>query len=207
MSRLGLFAPPILLASLLPLAGCGGGGGGGGGALLPPPDPVVVDLPAVPELEGYVAGVAVLQGTPLLVVGDNSADETFTTFFAFDLTGVGAVTAATLHLEPSTVVGDPYALGDFTLDHVDAGASLDSGDVAGGTLSAAFLTFTSADPWDFDVTEQVRADVAAGRTTSTFRVRFPTATDGNGQNDLARIVSSDHPTVELHPRLTATFTP
>ncbi|MFO0934174.1 MAG: hypothetical protein U1E39_15925 [Planctomycetota bacterium] len=205
-TRLAPRTAPVLLLALA-LAGCGGAGGSGGGAPLAPPVPVVVEAPAVPAIEGYVVGGSVRQDASNLSIGDNDLGETLVGFVAFDLTGLGAVTDAILHLEAGNSVGDPFALGDFVLDHVDAGAALDAGDVAGGTLAAAILTFPSAPSWDLDVAEWVRADLLAGRTTSTFRIRLEAATDGDAANDFARIVSSHHVLDALHPRLTVTHVP
>ncbi|MBL9085817.1 MAG: DNRLRE domain-containing protein [Planctomycetia bacterium] len=202
--------PPRSLPLLrlgLSLAGCGGGGGAPPPAPLPPPIPVVVDVPAVPEIEGYVIGNSVVQGAIHVVVGDNAVGQTFVAFLAFDLTGIGAVTDAVLHFEPGTGSGDPYAFGDVSLDHVDAGAALDLADVAGGTLTADALTFADAPLWDLDVTALVAADVLAGRDTVTFRLRLPLATDGDAENDYARFFSSDHANVAARPRLTVTHTP
>ena len=196
-------APVLLLA--FALAGCGGGGGGG--APLAPPVPVVVEAPAVPEIEGYLVGGSVVQGAVNLSIGDNALDDTLVAFVAFDLTGLGAVTEAILHLEAGNSIGDPFALGDFVLDHVDAGAALDAADADGGTLEAAIVTFPSGPSWELDVGAWVRADQLAGRTTSTFRIRLETATDGDAANDFARISSSDHASDAVHPRLTVTYVP
>lgn len=196
-----------LLALAATLAGCGGGHGGTPAPLVPPPDPVVVDAPAVPELEGYLVGGSVVQGASNLSVGDNDLGDTLVAFVAFDLTGLGAVTDAILHLEAGNSVGDPFALGDFVVDHVDAGAALDAADAAGGTLAADILTFPSAPSWDLDVAEWVRADLLAGRTTTTFRIRLASPTDGGADNDFARIASSGHVVDAIHPRLTVTHTP
>lgn len=205
-TRLAPRTAPVLLLAFA-LAGCGGAGAGGGGAPLAPPVPVVVDVPAVPELEGYLVDGGVVSDASNLSVGDNSLDETLVTFVAFDLTGLGVVTDAILHLEAGNSVGDPFALGDFVLDHVDAGASLDAGDAAGGTLEAAILTFPSAPAFDLDVGAWVRADQLAGRTTSTFRLRLETTTDHDGANDLARVASSNHALEAIRPRLTVTHVP
>ena len=200
---------PLLLLGLS-LAGCGGGGGGPAAPLPPPPppaEPVVVEVPAVPELEGTILGASVVQGASNVSVGDNAFDETVVAFLAFDLTGLGDVTDAVLHLEAGNSVGDPFALGDFVLDHVDAGATLDATDAAGGTLTPDILTFPSAPSWDLDVAAWVQADLLAGRTTSTFRVRLASPTDDDAANDFARIVASPHALEGARPRLTVTHVP
>ena len=163
--------------------------------------------PADEEFEGYLVGGSAVQGAVNLSIGDNALDDTLVAFVAFDLTGLGAVTEAILHLEAGNSIGDPFALGDFVLDHVDAGAALDAADADGGTLEAAIVTFPSGPSWELDVGAWVRADQLAGRTTSTFRIRLETATDGDAANDFARISSSDHASDAVHPRLTVTYVP
>jgi hypothetical protein len=86
----------------------------------------------------------------------------------------------------AAVTGLPYALGNVLVDHVDIGAALDATDYAAvallanvGTLSTdAVLTVKF-----LDVKAEVLADIAAARTTSDFRLRFPATTDGDGLID------------------------
>lgn len=202
-SVVGLSALSFLLTTA-----CGGAGGGGGGGPLVPAEPVVVEVPALPDAEGYVIDdVSLHTGVANLAIGDNALDETSVAVLSFDLAGLGPVSAAELTLWQGTILGDPYALGDLVLDHVDLGAGLDASDASAVALTSAALTLAPDTMWVLDVTDLVAADVAAGRTRSSFRLRFDTPTDGAADNDFLRIVSSSSALTDAHPSLVVTHTP
>jgi len=90
------------------------------------------------------------------------------------------------------------------MDHVDGGGVLDVTDGVDGTLTPEIHTLADQPSWTVDVTAQVEADLAAGRTTSTFRVRFSVDTNNNGQEDGYRIGSSKNPFRATHPVLVIT---
>ena len=198
MSAFRLHGIPVLFLLLL-TAACGGSSGSGS-----PTSLVALQAPVHQDGEGYVtAGFGANGGAPLTAVGDNSLDQSFAGIFCFDLTGIGTVDSAVLRLHFAYEVGDPWSLGELRLDHIDGGGMLDLSDYDGGTLTADVFTLAKQDEYVLDVTDLVAADVAAGRSYSTFRLRFEVPTNSDAMSDFARFGSSqaadpaDWPTLEV----------
>jgi hypothetical protein len=171
------------------LIGCGDGGTLGGG----PGGGVVVDtLFGIADLSGIVQSDGSSSATSNPFVGDvDATDSNRTTrgLLSFDLTTIPPgrnVVTAFLRVYQSQVVGAPYGdLGNIVLDHVIYGNALDSVDFVDGTIDSEFATLSSSDSLGIkraNIFKQVKADLAAGRTESQFRLGF-SLKDGN-DNDL-----------------------
>lgn len=169
----------------------------------PAPMPVEVFAPVVPDAEGYIfAGTDVFNAETSNRVGDWTLDAPSVAVFTFDLTGIGAVEQATLTLVQLGQAGTPFDdLGPLHLDHIDGGMTLDVGDQVDPPLVAGFVELVDQDTSHVDVTDLVAADLAAGRTTSSFRLRFEVDTDGNGDNDFVSFGTTKHVNPAFHPSL------
>lgn len=167
----------LSLALLVPLqaGGCGGGGGSGGKKTLV--------LPAVFDRTGSVTNAGIVYpaaGYNGHNVGDLDDNTVMRGFVAIQLAGVPAgaqVESASLRLvSNATWYGNPFGeLGPLTLDHVDVGAGLSVGDFAGGTLTVAYAViplFAAGQTVTIEVGDALRADLAAARPTSTYRIQF-----------------------------------
>jgi hypothetical protein len=176
-----------LCALLAPAAGCGDSLG---------PEQTIT-VASTPSLDGFVRsdGIAGTNGGgPAVGDLDNAApDVRVREFWGFDLSGVPAnseITGATLKLYQLLVLGEPYAtLGNAVVDHVDYGTTLEAGDYDRAALASGFaIAATGPDTasHEVDATSQVRADWAAGRTRTEFRLRFSIQDgDNDGINDIA----------------------
>lgn len=117
-------------------------------------------------------------------------------YVSFDLSSLpsgATITSATLRMYQTEVVGTPYSGNSLIIDHVDYGDSLGSEDYALSPLESAFGTLTSNPnvEWkDLSVTNQVKNDVANGRTRSQFRLRFQV--EMTGADAWARFESGDN---------------
>jgi hypothetical protein len=167
-------------------------GGCGAGEAIFGPETFTLNAPAT--LDGYVVasgGVLENSTTNAIAVGDNGS-EGRRGFVRFTLAGLPAgadIQSSELRLAQAAVSGVPYgSLGDVRMDHVDIGVALDAGDYAAVALDfdIGAMSLTAAlDVKVLDVTAKVIEDVAAARTTSDFRLRFPIADDGDAIEDSA----------------------
>ncbi|MDF1702670.1 MAG: hypothetical protein P1V36_16090 [Planctomycetota bacterium] len=198
-----LLVLPLLAAALA--AGCGSSSGGGTGASLPP---IGMRAPVIAGAEGTVEdGGGVFVVNPQLHVGDSAANQRLVGVVAFDLTGVTQVLQAELTLHRTANIGNALDLQPLNLDHIDGGGVLDAADLTGAALTASVHVLTDQVSWTLDVTPQVAADLAAGRSESTFRLRLDGATDADGALDHYRIGSSKHVNMDVHPVLELTIPP
>jgi hypothetical protein len=106
-------------------------------------------------------------------------------FVSFDLSGIPAgstITEATLRLYQYDTNGSPYGVGgSLKVDHLNYGDALDNTDYGMAALLSSFTTLTSNTviEWkDADVTDQVKDDVANGRSRSQYRIHFTTENKG-----------------------------
>ncbi len=195
---------PLLMLALTLAAACGSSGGGGGTAASLPP--LELRAPVIAGAEGTVEdGGGVFVVNPQLHIGDSAADNRSVGIVAFDLTGITDVLQATLILRRTAIIGTPLVFQPLSLDHIDGGGVLDATDLTGPALAAAIHVLPDQLEWSLDVTPQVAADLAAGRSESTFRLRFDGDTDGDGAVDHYRIASSKHVTTAHHPTLELTI--
>ena len=143
------------------------------------------------QLDVFGLGSIEQPGNPLLV-GDTTDYVDFRSIVSFDISSVsGTVTSATLRLYQRGIEGTPYVdLGALSVDHVNVG-NIEAGadDYSGNTLTGNFSSNTSdAVGWlEFAVPDEVTADIAAGRTTSQFRLSFGTTTDNDAEDDIINI--------------------
>lgn len=177
------------------LAGCllTGGCGSGGNATPAPPTTTKV-LSGIAALDGLARSDGFASGaTSGIVVGDfdpNPAGVAIRGLVTFDLSGLPAgatVDSATLLVFQYDVFGTPYVShGVVVVDHVDAGAALDAGDFAGGTLTSDLGTLSTDAVLEYKALEvggAVAADRAAARTTVQFRLRFSLVEANDDGND------------------------
>ena len=166
------------------LAACGGGGGGNPDANQKP-----VENATLPADADRTSGIVAVNGVPGNVLPDVTIGKVAVTEvrgivvfpWGTDLPAGSEIVSATLTAVTAGVVGNPtVALGALSIDHVDPGATTELVDFGGGTLTAAFAHLLDANQpvtiatlLTEDVTTQVRADGAAGRTASAFRLAFP----------------------------------
>lgn len=162
-----------------------------------------------------------------ILVGDSIGNEWLTGYVRFDVGAVLAaippgatITNATLTVTKLASIGLPFTtLGTDHRIHVDhasfaspaAVAPADWLSLAPGGLDAALLVGGTDAPglqeFSGDVTAAFKADVAAGRARSDFKLRFETATNGNGAADAASFNDSEGSGGPLNrPVLTVTFT-
>lgn len=113
----------------------------------------------------------------------------------FDLRGLppGAdVAQATLITVQDSIEGDPFTSGFVVVDHADLGPFLDESDFGAAPRPGGFMFGTLSDhatPGErtIDVTEQVRLDLADGRTSSDFQFRLV-----NAGLTVAAVIFDDH---------------
>jgi hypothetical protein len=161
-----------------------------------------------PEIDGSIHS----NGSPTdlgtdFSIGDFPDNSTDRGFIGFNISTISSnVQSAVLIINQRSTIGTPYSdLGDLTVDHVDFGGSLDSGDFSGNTLSSNIGTISNnagIGSKSLDVTPFVQDDIRAGRTTSQFRLRFIPMTDGNSDIDVAVIDSVE---VGVSPELRLTL--
>jgi hypothetical protein len=204
---------PVSLLGLLALvvAACGGSGGGGPGGG-PAPVPVTVNITSTPTLDGSVFSDGRVFPDIYPQPGHGPTGTLLQRgIYHFSLAGVPAgaqVESATIRLEQfiATTAPDAYVeMGPLLADHIDMNglAALIPGLFAGNTLTSGFMTVaTNRNPtlFNLDVTARVAADVAAGRDSSAYRLRFTNEagavagnnastffTDGEPHNQLATV--------------------
>lgn len=118
-----------------------------------------------------------------------------------------------LHLRSKETFGNPFAdFGTLYVDHVDIVSSITEDRFNEAALSAGFATIPQPPapnvPADveIDVTNQVKADIAAGRPISSFRLRFASAPSVDLQSDELYFYA-DADDQLLQPYATATIRP
>jgi hypothetical protein len=201
----------LILASLL--TACGGGGGG-------PPLPVTVVVTSLPLRDGYVSYLGTAETGSAPIVGDIEAivpGDHVRAVVGFDLGGSGVPSTATiqsavLSMRQIGTWSNPFTdLGHMLLDHVELGSSIDLTDFDAHTLHSGFGVFATAivpAMNSLEVGVLVQADLAAGRTFSDFRLRFPTDLDRDDVNDYTAFVDSEDVTgTGAAPTLTITYRP
>ena len=190
------------------LAACGGGAGG--------TTQVEFSAPGEPGLDGWVRSdgdVVTLEGGP--ITGDFDSVNPGTglrQFFSFDITGIpnnATIQSATVRIYQAASAGAPYAtLGVVLLDHVSYGNALLAGHYDAAPLAelGTFSTNAAVGYKTKNVTEQIRADIAAARIHSQYRLRFSNSdSDDDGVNDYAAFVDTENsccaeitpPTIEI----------
>ncbi len=200
-SVLGMPRGVALLAFLAIGAGCGGAGG-----------TASIGLASTKTREGTMSPSSVLVGNTLNF-GDNATNVPFRVALSFShvpLPAGAEIVSATLVIEQEdTGFGAPFTdLGALLVDHVDLGASLDSADFDGGTLTSDVGTISSTTGnglRSLDVTQAVLADVAAGRGRSEFRLRFAAPTDDDGAQDSLRVIETANLAGKSDPALMVEF--
>ena len=185
-----------LLASVSLCCACGGGSGGDADG------PVFNLAPTLPDGEGWGAvGGATDNTAQTMPVGDTVANGQVVGLLCFDISGTSNLQSATLRFSLVGQVGNPVLLNPLVLDHINGGGTLDAGDANGGAIDEAFEALAPAAVWVVDVTDQVIVDLNAGRSESTFRIRYTNPTNANLMLDASFIATSKHPNADLHPRL------
>ena len=214
MVFLGLAVSAALLASL----SCGGGGGSRDTSL-----DVSLNAPPVGGFDGFSWGNAAVNfplpnSLPGVAVGD-FGDVEARGFLSFDISLLppppAVVRAATLEVEQWQITSNPYpSYGAVVIDHINMGSTYDFLDFDSAALDGAFATVSNSPGLrviGLDVRSQIGADQVAGRTRSSFRLKFtlPTGVNSNGSND-----SADFNDAENHagaggivPKLTIVYSP
>ena len=210
----------LSLVGALGLAACGGGGGDDAnegeadGAQS-------LTIESTAEFDGGTRrdnSTDTASAAEVPVVGDGTgigaAATVYNGLWSFDLASVppGAqVTTATLFLVQVGWVGDPQ--GSFALarvDHVNIGNTFPAtaSGVAALTLDFAQIADIATNGVkQVDVTAQVIADLDAGRTRSSYRMRMPFSTDNDGSNDWCIMSDAERATdASQLPRIVIEYT-
>jgi hypothetical protein len=188
---------------------CGGGGGGD-------EETETVVLAGVAELDGESRGGGFDNASLGLLVGNlgivGAPGIEIRAFAAFDLSplppGARVVSAAVTLFQAIITTVDPYPpRGPVLLDHVNLQGALDAGDFDGGTLTlnlGILSTDATLGPKTLEVGSAVQADLDAGRTVSSFRLRFQTVVPADFTR-LARFGDADGNFGDQTPFMTVTF--
>jgi hypothetical protein len=131
-------------------------------------------------------------------VGDSQNDIAMRGFVTLSLDGIPAgakVESAVLRLFWGSTNNNPFDdFGVLLMDHVDLRGGLDLLDWGTGTLApgmAAWPRLPDYTDWGYiDVTSAVQRDLAAGRSTSSFRFYFTNTPSRDGVPDLIFIDNS-----------------
>ena len=123
------------------------------------------------------------------------------------------VTKVLLHLEGNAPFGNPFGdFGTLTVDHVNILAGITKDNFLGNTITSTIATIPplptagSTMIVELDVTTYVKADIAAGRPISSFRLLFSNAPTVDDQFDVVFFNAfPDDPTQQ--PFATATIQP
>lgn len=191
MPRVLAFRSCTLALCALAFTACGGGGGASDPAPSSP-TPIVVDLPLDLARTGIASSNGQTQAGQTLSVGDTATNLTVRGIVTFSLSQIPAgatIQVAGLRISQVQVANAPYAtLGTVDVDHVDLLGALDAADFGSVALAAAVATLSGSANLEVkvaEVTGRVVADIAAGRTVSSFRLQFGTGTDNDGADDVA----------------------
>ncbi len=184
------------------------GGCGGNSSPIVPLGPFDDQAPSIAAGEGYINGASVVDSmaNSAMTLGDNSLAKHFIGVLAFDITGIGTVQHAELTLQQGVPTGVPWTFGPLFVDHIVGDGVIEASQATSAALTAEAHALTDEPTWTLDVTDLVAADVAAGRTVTTLRFRFAIETNADGQNDFARIATSQWANADGRPNLMVTHT-
>ena len=202
LDRLASFSRPFALAltlgASLSLAACGGGGGGGDGEDDEAPIRQI-SAAGIPDLDGLVYlhdGDEFSRPDEPPVVGDesfnpNTVGPTVAVgFYAFDVAALPAdaeIVSATMRFYVMERSGDPQEMMVLMrVDHVNYGSVFPQTRFGSQMLDANFAQvedLLTIGYRDVDVTEQLQADVEAGRSTSQYRLRGAINSDSDADAD------------------------
>lgn len=192
-----------LLGSLLCLTACGGGsnpaGGVGTSFKIPASDMRYITTSGVNT--GDLAAVS---------VGDDELDRRWVIVVQFDISRLNATEQVELflHHQQFNTAGTPFTdLGAPVVDHIDGGTQIIDTQFGGFTLASGFWTLGNQPTYSINVSAQVQADKLAGRSTSTFRLRFDPPSDGQGDYDQLRFSTHLAPFEPNRPALIITEGP
>lgn len=183
-----------LLGLGVAIAGCGGGGGGGDEE--PAAEPITLVCHVVPGRQATTRADGFVH-TAVIDVGDyfNPPDEIgVRAIYGFDIQWipVGArIQLARLTLSIASTDGEPFlGLGNLWVEHVDVGAEIDSSDYDRTAITPAvdFIgSHPGSDPFSFEVTAAVQADVDASWSTCDLRLGFSKQSNEDGTHDFLRL--------------------
>ena len=204
-----------ILTVTMAVAACGGGGMHGENQ---PPAPALETLvtTGLPGLDGHITEVPAFSGNlsvnvaqpsfPLLAVGETDGGgihSIFKGFVSFDLSAVPAgavIESATLNVHLLSAGGEVLGplFGGAVMEHVTLDGALDeadydapslTGQYVGGNDSPTFLIQDEAPGYkSADITNEVRADVTAGRNVTSLRLRMRVlGSDADGAADVLRL--------------------
>ena len=176
-----LLSSVLALTACFSLLACGGGGAAGPAAL---GDIVIL---STPDLDGPVSNPALGTASNQRPDVGQAGPDPVHGLFSFDLGQVptgGFIVSATLKLSSIGITGNPAQRlgGMLVIDQLNYGAVFPSelDEITDIPQSGVALwdDITMLGPRTFDVTEQVRADRADGRTRSQYQVRGLIRSDG-----------------------------
>jgi hypothetical protein len=167
--------------------------------------PTRITLQSEAALDGYWANVGRGRADQDILAGNGQIVEegrelVWRGFMSFDLSGLppgASIEDAELRFFQAKTGGNPYGkLGNLVLDHVDYGSSLTDGAFDAPAMDSVALP-PQVEPGSWYVVSRgiadwVRADLAAGRGRSQFRVRWAQESDGDGIEDYAGIESGNN---------------
>ena len=135
----------------------------------------------------------------VMTIGDDTTNTATCAFVSINLSSIAAnaeVTRVVLNAKATIDDNDPFGeFGAITVDHVNVVGGIVASNYAGGTVTAGIATIpsfpaTTRQNVAIDVTNAVKADLAAGRPISSFRFRFDAAPSVDAQSDQVVFESS-----------------
>lgn len=196
----------VCCTAALLLTACGGGGDGANAD-------VTLLISSEASLDGFVADNAFVDANSEVSVGDTdgtfaNVTRGFVRFKLEDIPAGATLIAAELRLFQFQVMGTPYTShGSLVADHVNLGGTLDATDFAAVPIQAGIATISTDATLEYKstrVTASVAVDIAAGRTTSDFRLRFVLGSDADGVDDFVSFNDGMSPS-DVAPMLVVTY--
>ena len=194
-------AGALSLASILLLACSGGSSGEPAGGV-----GVSWKIPASDVRYITTSGIST-GGLHTVSAGDDELNRRWVIVMQFDISGLSPAAANQVELafHRTHNAGFPFSdLGALKIDHIGGGAPISASQFGGHTLVASFANQGMQDDYLVFVAPRVQADLAEGRTHSTFRIRFDPTTDNDDDYDQVRISTTDAPFEPHHPTLIIT---
>lgn len=161
------------------------------------------------QSDGFYVPMSMFKTVSLGDTGSNVAERGIVSVTLGAIPAGADVTQVVLTLVREAPFGNPYDdFGTLSVDHVNVVSSIGAANFLGNTLAASIASVPSGPVTqivELDVTDYVKADIAAGRPISSFRLLFAGAPSADSAADRV-FFSADPDNPDLRPFATATFT-